>query len=134
MPAGQCQPDDGPCLRTVTLHALVLVYCKITTLSFCAKHFAHPPSFLPFTQVTLGTETNFYFAALRNVSKPAHLWAHYGDGRGASAHIVTSLSEPCKSQNTRRHMPEDHNMILHLREKFRSYKIYVIKVRSTFKT
>jgi hypothetical protein len=48
--AGQCQPGDGACLSKVTLHALVLVYFKSTTLSFCAKHFAHPPSFLPFTQ------------------------------------------------------------------------------------
>jgi len=47
---GQCQPGEGVCLCTVTLHALVLVYCKITTLSFGAKHFVHPPSFQPFTQ------------------------------------------------------------------------------------
>jgi hypothetical protein len=73
--AGHCQPGEGACLRTVTHHALVLVYCKITAFFFCAKHFAHPPSFLPFTQ-HLVWQKNYYFAALQNVSKPAHLWAH----------------------------------------------------------
>jgi hypothetical protein len=48
--AGHCQSGEGARLRTITLQALVLVYCKITTLSFCAKHFAHQPSFLHFTQ------------------------------------------------------------------------------------
>jgi hypothetical protein len=102
MVAGQCQPDEGACLRTVTLHALLLLYCTITVLSICAKHFSDPPSFLPFTQVTLGTASNVYFSALQNVSKPAHLWSHYEEGRAASAPSVTSLIWSCKYQNARR--------------------------------